>query len=372
MRMPESEDALAEILRSGKPVHATGSGTKLHHGPSPAADSEPVSLLRFDKITAYEPGDLVACVQAGVRLADLQKELARHGQWLPLDPPYPDATIGGILATNSSGPRRFAYGTARDHLIGLRVMGADGEITRSGGRVVKNVTGYDLHKLHIGAFGSLGVITAANFRLRARPELSAALVFPCASIREAHELLLQVYDSKLRPVSLEALDGRFKHIVEGNAIAIVGLEGTRPVLERHYRELQALGRPMGILEGERADPVWKALQKLPEALKDMVRVRIAAKPHDLPKVLPEAPMTIHAGSGIARVDLEPAPDLVRKVRQWWDQASTVGGYAVVESAPPDLAERDRLQWKLITNPLMRAIKASRDPKGVLNPGRMVV
>ncbi len=372
MKMPETEDALADLLRSGKALHAIGSGTKIHHGPAPAESSEPACLLRFDKITSYEPGDLVACVQAGVRLADLQKELAQHGQWLPIDPPYPDATIGGILATNSSGPRRFAYGTARDHVIGLRVMGADGAITRSGGRVVKNVTGYDLHKLHIGAFGTLGIITGANFKLRARPELSAAIVFPCGTIREAHELLLKVYDSKLRPSALEALDGRFKHIVEGDAIAIVGVEGTRPVLDRHYRELQALGRPMGVLEGERAAPVWKALQKLPEALKDMVRVRIAAKPHDLPKVLPEAPMTIHVGSGIARVDLDPGPELARKVRQWWDLASGAGGYAVVESAPRDMEDRDKLQWKLITNPIMRAIKASRDPRGILNPGRMVV
>jgi hypothetical protein len=129
---------------------------------------------------------------------------------------------------------------------------------------------------------------------------------------------------------------------------------------------------MAYLEGERAEPIWTALRKLPDMFKDSVRVRIGARPHELPKVLPDAPMTIQAGTGLARVDLEPGPDVGRKVRQWWDRASQVGGYAVVESAPPELADRERLPWAIPGMTLQRGLKDARDPKKILNPGRMVV
>ncbi len=367
---PESEQELVDLVRGGAPIHAIGSGTKRHHGPAPAAGVQTVSLRNLNRITSYEPGDLVVTVQAGVRLVDLQAELARRNQWLPLDPPYADATLGGILATNSSGPRRYGYGTIRDHLLGARVIGADGGITRSGGRVVKNVTGFDLHKLHIGAFGSLGIVTEASFKLRPRPDVTAAFVFPCASVDEAHALLLKVYESKLRPVALEALDGRLKHIIDGAALAIVGVEGTRPVIDRHYRELKQMAPKMGLLEGERGDPLWNALRKLPDALRDYVRVRLGAKPHELRRILPSAPLWIQAGTGIARADLEAAPDLHFSVKRLADKAATLGGYAVVESAPLDLANRDKLVWGPADNALMKGIRALRDPRKTLSPGRV--
>ncbi len=238
----DSEESLAAVLREGRPVHAVGSGTKRHHGPAPAADAVEVRLRRLDRITAHEPGDLVVTAQAGVLLADLQAELARHGQWLPIDPPYGEATVGGILAANSSGPRRLGYGTMRDHLIGLRVLGADGVATKSGGRVVKNVTGYDVHKLHVGAFGTLGIIVEANFKVRPRPEVSALAVFSCGSFAEAHRLLLEVHASPLRPVALEAHGPR----------ATVGIEGTRAALERHLRDLRKFGK-CEVLE---SPPAW--------------------------------------------------------------------------------------------------------------------
>jgi len=370
MREPATEDELAAILREGKPVHAVGNGTKLHLGPG--SEAEPVAVRRLAGVTAYEPGDLVACVRAGTRLADLQAELARHGQWLPIDPPYAEATIGGILATNSSGPRRLAYGTMRDHLIGLRVMGPDGSVTRSGGRVVKNVTGYDLHKLHVGAFGTLGVLLEANFKVRPRPELSAAVVFACASFREAHQLLLKVHASPLRPVALEALDGRLKHLIDGKALAIVGVEGTRPVLDRHYRELETLGGKRAVLEGERAEPLWTAIRNLPRGLVDFVRVRIGAKPFDLPRLVPDGPAWAQVGTGIARIDLPPTADASKRARQLHETAAGLGGYAVVESAPPGMPDRAKLPWGFPGHALMRAIRQSRDPRGMLNYGRMVV
>jgi glycolate oxidase FAD binding subunit len=370
---PTTETELAELVRSGSAVHVYGSGTKRHHGPAIAGEPAPVCLRKLSKITAYEPGDLVVTVQAGAKLTELQAELGRRGQWLPIDPPYAEATIGGILATNSSGPRRYGYGTIRDHLLGTRSVGADGGVTRSGGRVVKNVTGFDLHKLHVGAFGTLGIVTEASFKLRPKPEISAAFVFPCASVDEAHELLLRVYASKLRPVALEALDGRLKHIIDGAALAIVGVEGTRPVIDRHYRELRDLAPRLGVLEGERADPLWNALRKLPDALKDYVRIRIGAKPHELKRLLPQAPLWISAGAGIARADLEPAGDLHFSVRRMADKAAALGGYVVAESAPLTMANRDKLVWNPPgEQPLMKGIRVLRDPKRLLNPGRVTL
>lgn len=369
---PQSEQELVELVRAGEPLQAVGSGTKRHHGPAPAGEVKAIVLRKLNKITAYEPGDLVVTVQAGVKLTELQAELAKRSQWLPIDPPYAEATIGGILATNSSGPRRYGYGTIRDHLLGTRSVGADGVVTRSGGRVVKNVTGFDLHKLHVGAFGSLGIVTEASFKLRPRPEISAAFVFPCASLEEAHALCLRVYDSKLRPVALEALDGRLKHIIDAPALAIIGVEGTRPVVDRHYRELRDMAPKLGYMEGDRAEPVWNALRKLPDALKDYVRIRIGAKPHELRRLLPSAPLWISAGTGIARADLEPASDLHFSVRRLCDKAASLGGYAVVESAPLGMANRDKLTWGPGDQPLMKAIRALRDPKRVLNPGRVTV
>jgi glycolate oxidase FAD binding subunit len=251
-------------------------------------------------------------------------------------------------------------------------MGPDGAPTRSGGKVVKNVTGYDLHKLHVGAFGTLGVLLEASFKVRPRPDLVSTVVFPCENVQEAHALLLKVHSSPLRPAALEAIDGRLKHLVDGKALAIVVVEGTRAVLDRHYRDLESLGGKHGVLEGERAEPLWNAIRKLPVGLKDFIRVRIGAKPHELPKLLPQAPLWIQAGSGLAQVDLEPAPDVAKRVVQWNERAAQFGGYAVVESAPLDLPDRAKLLWGGPPSALMRELKRTRDPKDLLNPGRIAV
>lgn len=313
------------------PVHAVGTGTKQHWGPASSAPTR--STLGLDRIVEYEPGDLVVTVQAGVRLQDLQRRLGEHGQWLPLDPET-GGTVGGILATNASGPRRLAYGTARDLLLGLRVTGPDGVVTRSGGRVVKNVTGIDLHKLHIGAFGSLGIITEASFKVRPLPEATATFAYDHATVREGLAFLLKVMTSDLRPA---ALDLR----VDGWIQAIVMFEGTREVVERHRRSLPA--------------PTTERAWREPA---DRVCYRVGARPHDLPGLLPEGvPMQVRAGSGVAYVYGDPPAG---------------GAYVVAHSAPLDLPGRERLPWGGKPSPLMQAIKQSRDPQALLNPGRIAL
>jgi FAD/FMN-containing dehydrogenase len=144
------------------------------------------------------------------------------------------------------------------------------------------------------------------------------------------------------------------------------------VIDRHYRELREMAPKLGCMEGDRAEPLWNALRKLPDALKDYVRLRAAAKPNELRRLLPQAPTWISAGTGIARVDLEPASDLHFSVRRMVDKAASLGGYIIAESAPLGMPNRDKLPWGPGEVPLMKNIRAMRDPNKILNPGRVTL
>ena len=161
----ELQSVLVEANNVGISVVPIGGGTHLGAGNAPASYDVALSLVGMSGIIAHEPADLTVTVEPGLPLANLQAALAEHGQFLPLDPPCePAATIGGVLAANAFGPLRHAYGTSRDWLIGIRVVHADGSVSKSGGRVVKNVTGYDMHKLYVGSLGTLGVIAEATLK----------------------------------------------------------------------------------------------------------------------------------------------------------------------------------------------------------------
>jgi glycolate oxidase FAD binding subunit len=153
------------------PVVPWGGGTRMSVGAPPARLGVVLVLKRLNRILEHEPGDLTATAEAGITLGALQAELGKRGQWLSLDPAQADrATLGGVLSSNDAGPRRHLYGSCRDLLIGLTVITASGATVKGGGKVVKNVAGYDLPKLFIGAFGTLGVIVEATVKLRPRPD----------------------------------------------------------------------------------------------------------------------------------------------------------------------------------------------------------
>ena len=176
---PGSVEEVAEVLRAadaaGLRTVARGGGTKLGWGNPPDGVELVLSTARLGRVLEHAAGDLVTRVQAGVRLADLQAELAPAGQLLGLDPPEAEATVGGIVAANASGPRRLRYGTVRDLLIGVTVVLADGTVAHAGGKVVKNVAGYDLGKLYTGSLGTLGVVVEAIFRLHPVPAAAAVV-----------------------------------------------------------------------------------------------------------------------------------------------------------------------------------------------------
>ena len=366
---PTSEAEVAAVVRAagegGDSLVTEGGGTKRCFGPAAPTEARRVSLRGLAGVR-HEPADMILSVEAGARLRDVQALLAAHDQWLPLDPPFADATIGGILATNSSGPRRLGYGTSKDLLLGLRVVGAHGHATKSGGRVVKNVSGYDLHRPQVGAFGSLGVITLAHFKVAARPEVSA-----CSGRCRARRWTPRIgccWSSRRRrcsPVALEALDAdearclraAFAALPGADALALVGVEGSRASFERHARELASqVSRGVGdsvVVERPAVDALWAALADLPAAHAADVRVRLGARPHDLPPLLAaleleRAPVrgvqVRSAATGLAWVvarggaDASPLAPLAPSGAAF---AAARGGYAVVESAPLDVFSAGR-------------------------------
>ena len=163
-----------------------------------------VDRQAFTRVVEYQPADMTVTAEAGLTLAALQARLAEHGQWLPVDPSGADRmTLAGLLNTNASGPRRFGYGTLREHLLGLRIALADGRVIKSGGKVVKNVAGYDLLKLFVGSHGTLGVIVEATFKVRPLPEREEFVATPCSTFDQAAAVIEAVLGSELTPVVLD-------------------------------------------------------------------------------------------------------------------------------------------------------------------------
>jgi len=195
---------LSEAVRDRRTVRPRGSGSKIGWTDRAQPAGAEMSLLGLDRPVAHYAGDLVATIPAGMTLAAANAVLSRSGQWLPLDPAFGDrATIGGIVAANDSGPRRYRYGSPRDLIIGIEVALADGRVAKAGGRVVKNVAGYDLSRLFCGSFGSLGVITGATFKLAPRTPASRTVVAEIGDPRRAVELALTLTTQPLTPSAIE-------------------------------------------------------------------------------------------------------------------------------------------------------------------------
>jgi glycolate oxidase FAD binding subunit len=393
---PASEEELCGFVRDcaeGKhSLLCEGNGTKRHHGPAAPDQVRHLSMRRLSRVTSYDPADMVVSVLGGTRLGDLQRVLGEHRQWLALDPPYANATIGGILATGSSGPRRYGYGTIKDALLGVRLVGAGGTITRSGGRVVKNVTGFDLHRLQVGAMGSMALILEAHLKVSSTPARLGALLLGQDSLAAALACLLEIRGSPLRPVALEALDrgaaGALRPWVPElpgtAAVAIIGFEGAEAGFERLRRDLAAIrARAAGsvLLEDGAAERVWQAYRDAAARAADQVTVRVGARPHDLPGLLASfelgaagvGAIFCHAGNGIARLRIDRAArlsELTARLAQWEARARSVQGYAVVESAPLGMAGRGTLPWGSMSHSLGRSIKGAWDPEAILNPGRL--
>ena len=308
---------------------------------------------RLDRVLEHSQADMVVTVEAGITLEALQAELGQTGQFLPLDPfNSPGHTIGGLLATGWTGPLRQRYGSPRDFLIGIRVALPDGRLASAGGRVVKNVSGYDLMKLHLGALGSLGVIVAASFKVFPSPLHDVTLEARHDSIAEAWLAGHRALGLPLLPAALELFsDGR--------------------VLARFLGSPNAVKITVDQLGWAEADPSvwWEHSLRAPERW-----ARIAVPPHYLHSTVaglpPGAGWWASPGVGVAHWSIATGAETVRDARS---AAESAGGSLVLMAASPDLTlEVGAWGTPPPTLELMQRLKTAFDPGHVLNPGRFVI
>jgi glycolate oxidase FAD binding subunit len=383
---PGSVEEVSQVLRRARSMGLAlvprGGGTKLAWGGPPRRVDVVLETRRLDRVLDHASGDLVVSAQAGMGLAGLQRILVVAGQWLALDPPEAGATLGGVVATGASGPRRHRFGTPRDLLIGITVVLADGAVARAGGRVVKNVAGYDLGKLFSGSLGTLGIIVETTFRLHPRPPDRRLVLMEIASPEAAGAAVQELLHSSLVPSAVElcwsaANAGSMAVLFEGVS------RGVSAQADTASSQLRAHG-PTSILEGEPLDAAWAEHTVLPYGPGDL-GLRIGATPSDLPRVMRavlslsrerslSARIAGRAGACVLHVGLsgggaEAQGDVVVALRQ---ELVPRGATVVVLQAAPELKRRVDA-WGPAGNALelMRRVKQQFDPDGMLSPGRFV-
>jgi len=379
--------ALASAERLG--VVPRGSGSSLGCGMPPARVDLLLDCSRLGAILEYFPDDMVASVQAGLSLAALGASLARHRQRFPVDPVGgASRSVGGVLATNASGPLRFRYGTGRDLLLGLRFVQADGTITWGGAKVVKSVTGYDVPKLLVGSFGTLGVIVEATLRLHPMPPASGSWLFSFASHEGAAGFVAAALDSTLQPERMVVLNApalRTAARLEARAAVAISVGSIAEAVDSQGRDLGRIGSQHGARVSDIPEDFWL---ELGATLAGPVRLRLAGEPSrlclwlgELERVAGKASVAVsalgEAGSGVIRAALGGAEAgggwLGEAVASLRDGLSQQGGSLVVEGAPPEL-KRQVDVWgpiQLESLEIMRRVKRQFDPSGILNSGRFV-
>jgi glycolate oxidase FAD binding subunit len=400
--IPETVEQVAQIValanQQGLTVLTRGGGSRINLGGIPEQFDILLETTKLTHLLEHEAPDLTCHVEAGITLAALQAQLATKGQWLALDPPdAQQATIGGILASNASGPKRLRYGTARDIVIGLHVVQASGEVARSGGRVVKNVAGYDLNKLYVGSLGTLGIIVEANFKLQPLPDNERTLILTFSSAADAMQTVIALQGSLLTPSAIELIDSGaasdmtdfFGLNLPANGYTVaVNFEGSTTSIDRHVNETQLLARANGALlgddlSGEAQNQFWDAVREHTQGsvtCKAVVLVsQMASYLQTIEQVCQlhelEAAVVAHAGNGILYIELRPGDAthrLVEAITELRLHAQEARGSLVVERCPIDLKRRISV-WGEPGQDfyLMQRLKQQFDSKGTFVKGRFV-
>ena len=397
----EVERVVAACGAAGAAMLPWGGGTSMGLGNPPTRLDVVVRLDRLTRVVEFDDLNLNVSVEAGVKLEGLQELLKGKREFLPIDPPQADSvTVGGLVQSNASGPGRHLYGSARDWVLGLRVVLPTAERIRCGGKVIKNVSGYDMNKLFIGGFGTMGIVTEATFKLLPVPATRATVVGVFREVPQVASVVARTLESFLVPEALEALDaGALESAGAGFAPGsgyglAVSLAGSRETVDRQVRDFTKLfaeGQAISTrtLDAAAAEPAWRAIRDVHAPLKGRgVVVKIAVpigKTLDLFAAAEglvaqrggRGAVTAHAGSGIVRAGFEiedgaplpPCRDALQALRA---EAEAAEGSLVLEAAPLPL-KRAFDAWGRTRDGMSvtRRLKAELDPGAVMNPGRFV-
>jgi glycolate oxidase FAD binding subunit len=398
---PADQGELAGVVREAfeadSPLYIVGGGTSLEFGLPAKAPGNGLSLGKLNRIVDYPARDMTVTLEAGVTMQALAELLAREGQRLPIDVPAAErATIGGVIAANWNGPRRYGQGSVRDYVIGIHAVDGRGLPFKGGGRVVKNVAGYDFCKLLTGSLGTLGVITQVTLKLKPIPERSALVACSVPDADAAERLLAALATSETTPTAIELLAGpqwdrepalkALGEPVAGQYYVVAALEGTASEVEYMIRQLSAewqqLGVPEPLIVGETAS-LWRRLVEFsaeegsPLVLKaNVVPSGVTAMVHAARQLDPNCSIQAHAGNGTVIIKLAKFPEqglsraLVGKLQP---VAAAHRGSLVVLCNPGGSEMTHQSVWGAIDAPLelMSQVKRKFDPKDILNRGRFV-
>jgi glycolate oxidase FAD binding subunit len=359
----ELAQSLAEAGSRSQRITLCGNSTKQRMGGPVAPSDVTISTAALNKVLQYEPRDLTISVGAGISYCELSRLLAEHRQMIPLDPPFSDrATVGGIVAANTSGPRRRLYGSVRDMVIGMTFATLEGKLIRTGGMVVKNVAGLDMGKLMIGSFGTLAAIAILNFRLYPMPPGTRTFVLEFDRLADVIAVRDVVLKSRLQPAAIDIVKS-----ADGYQLAIQA-GGSPAVLDRYSRELFR----MRVVEAAAEEALWRGIREsTPHFLRTHENgavLRVSCVLSDLGRVLESLPpqAVARAGSGVCYGYFDKAADLQHPS----------AGASVVEFGPQDFRETASLHnidlWPHPGNDfaMMKKIKDMFDPQGLLNRGRL--
>jgi len=415
---PGSPEEAAAVLRlaneRGLVVAAAGGLTKQQIGGVPERIDILLSTTRMNKVEEYDPGDLTIAVQAGIPFAEMQRQLGEHQQWVPCDAAHLEhATIGGLLATGAAGPLKSTFGHMRDFCIGVQFVTADGKVAKGGGRVVKNVAGYDLMKLMTSSYGSLAVITRANFKVFPRPRQTRTFVCSFGSLDEALEFRTRLFKSPLTPMCMEILSPRAPeylgdagpvhdpdHYAPDKPVSLPALEwqialraaGSDIVLARYARELgTAVTRT---LDGAEEEKFWKHVSHFEQSVLSRHRNAMVIYTHlaiqgvgpalqALERTAPDynlIPAAVgRAATGNLVLAFMPLSVDPPSAMQYANCVSAFrgmlppGSSAEVAQCPTEAKLHFDVWGTTPTNvEMMRAVKRAIDPKNILNRGRFIV
>ena len=383
---PQTVDSLAAIVREAHQQQwrllICGNGSKLDWGGLTQKIQLVISTQKCDRLIEHAVGDLTVTVEAGMKFRDLQEQLSKHNQFLPIDPAYPqDATIGGIIATANTGSWRQRYGGIRDLLLGISFVRADGEIAKAGGRVVKNVAGYDLMKLFTGAYGTLGIISQATFRTYPLPPASKTLLL-LGKETDLAQISQIIHNSGMTPTALDLLSASvIKQLNLGTNLGLaVRFQSIPASVTQQATQIQNWAQQYNLTVKSYQDQeeieLWQKLAKIIYLLnnENSIICKLGILPNAVVKLMQqlnhETRAIIHAGTGLGKLHL--TSEAVAEISQLRPLCQQYQGFLTILSAPLDIKQKLDV-WGYQGNALdtMNKLKNQFDPQNILNPGRFI-